>query len=424
MRARSESFENQRFQPPPKYTSVTYQTAGKQVSDDDMSKYFQTPCEERYPPVNASMIFDQKPQPPKDINYLLDGSKDELLALERKDVVHEADDMIAPETVANLKQDFILDEPTVHKIDNEQEKKEPFKASLVFTPAADDNRNSREMDRIDLHVVAQPKEKSYSVKEELHMEPINESQHVPTQRASISIEEWDEAAEASADLSLKYLAEADNVPIPNIVPDPEEKCPENTPIPLLETPSKKKFKVTVKRAKDGLPSISMVSRANRKNAKKTFVSEIKVISNASKTSFKDYLRQSVAKPNPRAKAEKNKQFDFFFARTCFRYMNEFFKVKFSTFVVDNIETPMPNLNNISKVEMEKMLVYFLEDQFQIDISQLSDGDREQLIVRLIAFLFSHRHEKKDLFITETRAAGLQLDFNIVRDVMYKYSKKS
>lgn len=75
----------------------------------------------------------------------------------------------------------------------------------------------------------------------------------------------------------------------NAVPDPEEKCPENTPIPL-STPSTKKFKVTVKRAKDGLPSISMVSRANRKNAKKTFVSEIKVISNASKTSFKDYLR--------------------------------------------------------------------------------------------------------------------------------------
>jgi len=74
--------------------------------------------------------------------------------------------------------------------------------------------------------------------------------------------------------------------------------------------------------------------------------------------------------------------------------------------------------------MEKMLIYFLDDQFQIDISALSDSDREQLITRLIAFLFSHRHEKKDLFITQTREAGLHLDFNIVRDVMYKYSKKS
>lgn len=74
--------------------------------------------------------------------------------------------------------------------------------------------------------------------------------------------------------------------------------------------------------------------------------------------------------------------------------------------------------------MEKILVYFLNDQFQIDISQLLDNDREQLIVRLMSFLFSHRHEKKDLFITQTREAGLIIDFNIVRDVMYKYSKKS
>ena len=74
--------------------------------------------------------------------------------------------------------------------------------------------------------------------------------------------------------------------------------------------------------------------------------------------------------------------------------------------------------------MEKILVYFLNDQFQIDISLLLDNDREQLIVRLMSFLFSHRHEKKDLFITQTREAGLIIDFNIVRDVMYKYSKKS
>ena len=74
--------------------------------------------------------------------------------------------------------------------------------------------------------------------------------------------------------------------------------------------------------------------------------------------------------------------------------------------------------------MEKILVYFLNDQFQIDISQLLDNDREQLIVRLMSFLFSHRHENKDLFITQTREAGLIIDFNIVRDVMYKYSKKS
>ena len=118
------------------------------------------------------------------------------------------------------------------------------------------------------------------------MEPINESQNVTTQRASISIKEWDEVEEASFDKTFE-LKKEDVTPA-----ELEEKCPENTPIRLLETPKTKKLKVSskVKRAKEGLPSISMVSRANRKNAKKTFVPEIKVISNASKTSFKDYLQ--------------------------------------------------------------------------------------------------------------------------------------
>ena len=121
------------------------------------------------------------------------------------------------------------------------------------------------------------------------MEPINESQNVPTQRASISIEEWDEVEEASYDKTFDF--KKDDI----IIPEPEERCPENTPIRLLETPKTKKCRVKVKKAKDGPPSISMVSRANRKNAKKTFVPEIKVISNASKTSFKDYLQQSMGK---------------------------------------------------------------------------------------------------------------------------------
>jgi len=43
---------------------------------------------------------------------------------------------------------------------------------------------------------------------------------------------------------------------------------------------------------------------------------------------------------------------------------------------------------------------------------------------MMAFLFTHRHGKGDKFLVETREAGLVLDFDIVRDVMYKYSKKA
>merc|ERR1719230_421719 len=46
-------------------------------------------------------------------------------------------------------------------------------------------------------------------------------------------------------------------------------------------------------------------------------------------------------------------------------------------------------------------------------------------------LFSHRHTKKDTFIEEAQREGresgnkhLAIDFTIIRDVMYKYSKKA
>ena len=136
-----------------------------------MAQFFRTPCEERYPTVNTSLIFDQKPHPPKDISYLLGDCKNELLVPESKNVVHGADDMIAPETVTILKQDYILDEPTFRKIDNEPEKK----ASLVYSPTEVANKVSGETDKIDLRFAVMPKEKSYSVKEEHHMEPINGS---------------------------------------------------------------------------------------------------------------------------------------------------------------------------------------------------------------------------------------------------------
>lgn len=145
------------------------------MSDDDMTKYFQTHCEDRYPPVNTRMIFDQKPHQTKDISYLLGECKNELSVLEGKDIIHEVVHMIAPETVTNLKQDYILDEPTFHKIDNEPEQEK--KASLVFNPTSVDTKIFRDTDKIDLHFEGQPqtKEKSYSVKEEHHMEPINSS---------------------------------------------------------------------------------------------------------------------------------------------------------------------------------------------------------------------------------------------------------
>ena len=74
--------------------------------------------------------------------------------------------------------------------------------------------------------------------------------------------------------------------------------------------------------------------------------------------------------------------------------------------------------------MESILLKFLESEYSIDVSNMDKEIKDQFVLRLMIFLFSHRHEKEDLFITETRAAGDVLDFSIVRDVMYKYSKKA
>lgn len=46
-----------------------------------------------------------------------------------------------------------------------------------------------------------------------------------------------------------------------------------------------------------------------------------------------------------------------------------------------------------------------------------------MVHSMMAFTFAHRHEKDDLFILETKQDGI-INFQLVRDVMYKYSKKS
>lgn len=49
---------------------------------------------------------------------------------------------------------------------------------------------------------------------------------------------------------------------------------------------------------------------------------------------------------------------------------------------------------------------------------------KNLILSLCAILFSHRYDKKDMFILECQDSGAEIKFNIIRDVMYRYSKKA
>lgn len=46
-----------------------------------------------------------------------------------------------------------------------------------------------------------------------------------------------------------------------------------------------------------------------------------------------------------------------------------------------------------------------------------------LIQSMMAFVYAHRHNKDDLFLVQTRQENY-LDFTVLRDCMYHYSKKA
>ena len=49
---------------------------------------------------------------------------------------------------------------------------------------------------------------------------------------------------------------------------------------------------------------------------------------------------------------------------------------------------------------------------------------DEIVLKMLILLFSHRHNKGDLFISELENSDVNLDFKIQRDIMYKYSKYS
>ena len=49
---------------------------------------------------------------------------------------------------------------------------------------------------------------------------------------------------------------------------------------------------------------------------------------------------------------------------------------------------------------------------------------DEIVIKMLILLYSHRYNKGDLFIIETIKNGIDLDFSIQRDIMYKFSKIS
>mmetsp|Transcript_16301 Transcript_16301/g.27555 ORF Transcript_16301/g.27555 Transcript_16301/m.27555 type:complete len:177 (-) Transcript_16301:1002-1532(-) len=117
-----------------------------------------------------------------------------------------------------------------------------------------------------------------------------------------------------------------------------------------------------------------------------------------------------------SKSEKYyKQFDFFFNRSCFRIMTEFYKEKFNKFYKSKMATLKKanfqlwqqvqkngGLTATSKLEVDKMIKQFFDHLFGSDIlaGPVSPLEKQQVIMSLMMIVFSHRYNKGDRFILE------------------------
>ena len=62
---------------------------------------------------------------------------------------------------------------------------------------------------------------------------------------------------------------------------------------------------------------------------------------------------------------------------------------------------------------------FAIKHFEVIMNKLTANGQIEFVTMLMVVVHSHRHNKEDDFISET-----SIDFSLVRDTMYKYSKKA
>ena len=82
--------------------------------------------------------------------------------------------------------------------------------------------------------------------------------------------------------------------------------------------------------------------------------------------------------------------------------------------------------------MDSTMLKFIDYIFGSNMLKLSniitDKERMQVVHTMMIIVFSHRYSKGDKFIIEAEQDAPDdepvIDFSIIRDVMYKYSKKA
>jgi hypothetical protein len=102
-------------------------------------------------------------------------------------------------------------------------------------------------------------------------------------------------------------------------------------------------------------------------------------------------------------------------RNIYRNFGSFYKDIFAKYTKKYL-----NLRGNKELKSEKMTEFiykFIDEHFGIYYSKLSTEEQTQFEVSLKQVLFSHRHNKGDLFCEG-------IDFKRLRDVMYNYSQQA
>jgi hypothetical protein len=105
-------------------------------------------------------------------------------------------------------------------------------------------------------------------------------------------------------------------------------------------------------------------------------------------------------------------FDFYFKRTSFRTMTLYYKTAFKPY----FEKWKAEKR---KVPISVCLAEFSLDHFRGLFDILNDTLKEEFLELLKLLVFSHRHNKNDAYLQNP-----VVDFTIVREPMYKYSRNA
>lgn len=120
-------------------------------------------------------------------------------------------------------------------------------------------------------------------------------------------------------------------------------------------------------------------------------------------------------------------------------MNEYYKERFRQYIFTSTNLRKQYEQGLSKIGLEEMsrnLKAFIHSCFGEELmrsDKITKTQKQQLLLSMLLIVYAHRHNKNDVFISETKLdterrqktdPELYFDFKIMRNVMYQYSKKA